>query len=72
MHGCVPVLVFGIRGALAEALRAVFTAREEYLTAAFDAIEREWGGFDAFVAEGLCIDESRLRAFRACATHHSR
>lgn len=48
-----------------EAVKAFMEARPEYLSAAFDAIDREFGSFDAYVydALGLSIhDVNKLKA----------
>ena len=48
----------------AETVAAIFSARAEYLAAAFEAIESRHGGVDAYLAEEIGLDEttrSRLR-----------
>ncbi|MEV0122702.1 tyrosine-protein phosphatase [Streptomyces sp. NPDC050703] len=45
-----------------ELLNPLFDARAEYLAAAFETIERTWGGTDAYLAEGLKLSpETRER-----------
>jgi len=44
--------------------RALLYCREDYLCAVLDTAEARWGSWDGFVADGLCLDEARLAAFR--------
>ena len=44
--------------------RALLYCREDYLRAVLDTAEVRWGSWDGFVADGLCLDEARLAAFR--------
>ena len=44
--------------------RALLYCREDYLRAVLDTAEARWGSWDGFVADGLCLDEARLAAFR--------
>ncbi|SVA56074.1 uncharacterized protein METZ01_LOCUS108928, partial [marine metagenome] len=37
---------------------------EEYLRVVLDTAEPRWGSWDAFVADGLGIENTRLAAFR--------
>lgn len=53
--------------AAAEKMRAVFEARAEYLDAALDSIDEDWGGMDAFVEQGLGVDSACLNSFRQMA-----
>ena len=50
---------------LGNAGAALVEAREEYLQAAFDEIDRLYGSMDAFLRDGLAVDESMKQAFRA-------
>ncbi len=45
--------------------RALLCCREEYLQVVLDTAETRWGSWDAFVADGLGIENTRLAAFRA-------
>ena len=45
----------------AESMRALFDTRPEYLQAAFDAIDREYGGTENYLAEGLGISDAQRR-----------
>ena len=44
---------------------AVVEAKEEYLTAAFDEINKLYGSMDAFLENGLGIDETMREQLRA-------
>ena len=44
--------------------RALLWCREEYLRVVLDTAETRWGSWDAFVADGLGIENTRLAAFR--------
>jgi protein-tyrosine phosphatase len=45
-------------------LIALLDVRAEYLQAAFDAVDEEYGSFDAYLTEGLGFTEAELDAFR--------
>lgn len=45
--------------------RALVEAREEYLKAAFDEIEKLYGSMEAYLEKGLGVDEAMREAFRA-------
>ena len=45
--------------------RALIEAREEYLLAAFDEIDRQYGSMDAFLEQGLGVDAAMKARFRA-------
>ncbi|WP_447041649.1 tyrosine-protein phosphatase [Streptomyces sp. DSM 118878] len=47
-----------------ELLNPLFDARAEYLAAAFETIERTWGGTDAYFAEGLKISPATRERLR--------
>jgi protein-tyrosine phosphatase len=49
----------------ADALRALFGVRREYLQAAFDVIDAKYGGMDAYLREGLGLDDAMLARIRA-------
>lgn len=44
---------------------ALVEAREEYIMAAFDEAEKQYGSMEAYLEEGLGIDESMINRFRA-------
>jgi protein tyrosine/serine phosphatase len=44
-----------------EEVRPLFEARREYLQTAFDTIDAKYGGTDAYLHEGLRVDDA-LRA----------
>lgn len=44
---------------------ALVEAREEYLMAAFDEVEKQYGSMDAFLEKGLGVDASMLERFRS-------
>lgn len=50
---------------LANSGSALVEAREEYLLAAFDEIEKEFGSMDLFLEKGLGIDTAMKERFRA-------
>ncbi|MCX5193340.1 tyrosine-protein phosphatase [Streptomyces sp. NBC_00249] len=47
-----------------ELLSPLFDARAEYLEAAFEAIDEEWGGVERYLAEGLGLAPETLAALR--------
>lgn len=51
----------------AEKIRAVFSARAEYLNAALNSIDEDWGGMASFVEQELGVDSAFLEAFRQTA-----
>lgn len=53
--------------AAAEKMHAVFLARAEYLDAALDSIDENWGGMAPFVEQGLDVDSACLDAFKEAA-----
>ncbi len=65
----VRTLVAGINGVPEEDvdltdLEALLTVRAEYLQAAFDAVDEQYGSFDAYLTEGLGLTEAEIDAFR--------
>jgi protein-tyrosine phosphatase len=46
------------------ALRYMFSARREYIEAAFNCIERKYGDFKGFLTEGLGISEEDIARMR--------
>lgn len=51
-----------------EAIRPVFEARPEYLAAAYQEVDRLYGGFGAFLRDGLGLSGGELAALRANLT----
>lgn len=51
----------------AEAIRDVFLAREEYLNAAFSAIDAQYADTDAFLRDGLKLSQALIDRFRSVA-----
>ncbi len=51
-------------GMSAEAGAAIFSAREDYLTAAFDAIENRCGTVEAYLADFIGLDDGARQALR--------
>ncbi|MEU9252107.1 tyrosine-protein phosphatase [Streptomyces sp. NPDC048270] len=47
-----------------ELLAPLFDARAEYLTAAFDTIDEQWGGREAYLSEGLGLTPETLGRLR--------
>jgi protein-tyrosine phosphatase len=45
-------------------LVALLDVRAEYLQAAFDAVDEEFGSFDAYLTEGLGLTDAEIAAFR--------
>jgi len=52
-------------GMSAEAAAAIFSAREDYLTAAFDAIENRYGTVDAYLADYVGLTDDAREALRS-------
>ncbi len=48
-------------------MREIFLAKEEYLDAAFSAIDGQYGSADAFLCAGLNIPDEKLDRFRSAA-----
>lgn len=48
----------------AEGVRRAFVADMDYLHAAFDEMEKRFGGIAAFIEKGLGIDKASIEAFR--------
>ncbi|HZN18351.1 MAG TPA: tyrosine-protein phosphatase [Micromonosporaceae bacterium] len=48
-----------------DAIRPVLEARTDYLDAAYAEVDRVYGGFDAYLREGLGMDEALCQALRA-------
>jgi protein-tyrosine phosphatase len=46
-------------------MRALFDTRAEYLQAAFDAIDRQYGGTENYLVEGLGISAESRRQIEA-------
>ena len=46
-------------------LAPLLDARREYLEAAFDEVDSGWGSFDAYLRDGLDLDEATLAALRS-------
>jgi protein-tyrosine phosphatase len=61
------IKLFSLFRADTDALRPLFGVEPEYLEAAFEAIEKEHGDFDAFRREALGVDDAELAAFRSLA-----
>ena len=57
--------------AVAEKLRSVYSASADYLDAAFDAMNEDWGGVMPFMEQGLGIDPALLDAFRSNAVERT-
>jgi protein-tyrosine phosphatase len=47
-----------------DAVRPMLEAREEYLDAAYDEVARRYGSFEAYLRDGLGVDDGVLRALR--------
>jgi protein-tyrosine phosphatase len=56
--------IFSLFRAEPDAVRPLFEARREYLQAAFDAIDAEFGGTDAWLRHGLGADDALLARVR--------
>ena len=50
--------------AYALAIKNAFLAKEEYFNAAFDVVEKEYGGVAAYICDGLNIPEKMIEDFR--------
>lgn len=50
--------------AYALAIKNAFLAKEEYFNAAFDVVEKEYGGVTAYICDGLNIPEGMIEKFR--------
>lgn len=50
---------------LANAGRALVEAREEYLLAAWDEVEKQYGSMDAFLEQGLGVNAQMREQFKA-------
>ena len=59
------VLESGKPEAFALAVKNAFLAKEEYFDAAFDVIDKEYGGVAAYIHDGLNIPEEMLEDFRS-------
>lgn len=58
--------MFAAMPAAAEArLEPVFTVRAAYLQAAFDEVDKQYGSFDAYLRQGLGLDDAALARLRA-------
>ena len=57
--------IFSFFRAQPDAVRPLFEARREYLQAAFDAIDEDFGGTDAWLRQGLGADDALLARVRA-------
>ena len=49
----------------AEAIRDIFLAKEEYLDAAFSAIDAQYENADAFLRNGLNIPQKLIERFQS-------
>lgn len=49
----------------AEKLAVLMGVEEPWLQAAFDTIDQQWGGFDAYVSEGLGLNSADIERLRA-------
>lgn len=58
------MLEAGQTEAAAETIRDVFLAKEEYLNAAFSAIDGQYGNTDAFLRDGLRIPQELMERFQ--------
>ncbi|MEZ4331373.1 MAG: tyrosine-protein phosphatase [Myxococcota bacterium] len=54
-----------------ELLRPLFGVEREYLEAAFQAIDDQWGDFDTYRRQGLGVDDAELEAFRTAVLEES-
>lgn len=55
----------GLVGKGPESLRPIFGAHPEQMTAALAAVKAEYGSFDAYLRDGLGVDEQELASIRA-------
>ncbi len=51
----------------ADHVRDLVLAKEEYFDAAFEIVDRDFGGAETYLREGLAIPEATIRAFRDAA-----
>ena len=58
------VLEAGKPEAYALSVKNAFLAKEEYFDAAFDVIDKEYGGVDKYIRDGLNISEEMIEDFR--------
>lgn len=58
------VLEAGKPEAYALSVKNAFLAKEEYFNAAFDVIDKEYGGVDKYIRDGLNISEEIIEKFR--------
>lgn len=58
------VLEAGKPEAYALSVKNAFLAKEEYFNAAFDVIDKEYGGVDKYIRDGLNISEEMIEKFR--------
>jgi protein-tyrosine phosphatase len=61
------IRLFSLFRADADALRPLFEVEREYLDAAFEAIDGQYGDFDTYRRAALGIDDAELAAVRALA-----
>ncbi len=61
------IRLFSLFRADTDALRPLFGVEPAYLEAAFEAIEKTHGGFDAYRRDALGLDDAEVEAFRALA-----
>lgn len=54
----------GMSAARIEAIKNTFLAKESYLNAAYEVIEKQYGDMDRFLREGLGITEEMIVSFR--------
>jgi protein-tyrosine phosphatase len=64
-HTLLLIRIFSLFRARPDAVRPLFEARREYLQAAFDTIDEEFGGTDAWLREGLHADDELLARVKA-------
>jgi protein-tyrosine phosphatase len=48
-----------------ERLEVLLTVRRSFIDASFAEVERRYGGFDAYVRDGLGLDENAIRALKS-------
>jgi len=54
----------GMSAARIEAIKNTFLAKESYLNAAYEVVEKQYGNMDGFLREGLKIPEETIMRFR--------